>query len=150
MVDLDGNITLAYGRKTGYPSAYNETLSRGVRVINLHEDESVFDTYIRDLKGTYFHYQFEQKNKGSNIPRFSGSFVQEFLVANWDNERWNQEMDMLKEAGMKYLIYAPALLVDEKGKTTTNYPSALTKKKQGNRTLEKCLQSAQKMALRYL
>lgn len=61
MVDLDGNITLAYGRKTGYPSAYNETLSRGVRVINLHEDESVFDTYIRDLKGTYFHYQFEQK-----------------------------------------------------------------------------------------
>lgn len=59
MVDLDGNITLAYGRKTGYPSAYNETLSRGVRVINLHEDESVFDTYIRDLKGTYFHYQFE-------------------------------------------------------------------------------------------
>lgn len=76
--------------------------------------------------------------------------MQEFLVANWDNERWNQEMDMLKEAGMKYLIYAPALLVDEKGKTTTNYPSALTKKKQGNRTLEKCLQSAQKMALKYL
>ena len=148
MVDLDGYITLAYGRKTGYPSAYNETLSRGVRVINLHEDESVFDTYIRDLKGTYFHYQFEQKNKGSNIPRFSGSFVQEFLVANWDNERWNQEMDMLKEAGMKYLIYAPALLVDEKGKTTTNYPSALTKKKQGNRTLEKCLQSAQKNGIK--
>lgn len=63
MVDLDGNITLAYGRKTGYPSAYNETLSRGVRVINLHENESVFDTYIRDLKGTYFHYQFEQKTR---------------------------------------------------------------------------------------
>ena len=29
MVDLDGNITLAYGRKTGYPSAYNETLRAG-------------------------------------------------------------------------------------------------------------------------
>ena len=55
---------------------------------------------------------------------------------------------MLKEAGMKYLIYAPALLVDEKGKTTTNYPSALTKKKQGNRTLEKCLQSAQKNGIK--
>lgn len=37
LVDLNGHILLAYGRKTGYPSAYTETLSRGVRVINLYE-----------------------------------------------------------------------------------------------------------------
>ena len=40
MVDWNGNIALAYGRKTGYPSAYNEVLSRGARIINLHEDEA--------------------------------------------------------------------------------------------------------------
>lgn len=144
MVDWDGNIALAYGRKTGYPSAYNETLSRGVRVINLSEDEASFDSYIRDLSGTYFHYMFEQKNMGTNTPRFSGSFIQEYLVANWDDKRWDQEMEMLKEAGMKYLVYAPALLVNEQGKFGTNYPSTLSKKKMQNKTLEKCLHSAQK------
>ena len=29
MVDLDGNITLAYGRKTGYPSAIMKRLAGG-------------------------------------------------------------------------------------------------------------------------
>lgn len=148
MVDWNGYIALAYGRKTGYPSAYNEVLSRGARIINLHEDEASFDSYIIDLKGTYFHYMFEQKNQGTNIPRFSGSFIQEYLVANWDDARWDREMEMFKEAGMKYLIYAPALLTDEKGKTTTNYPSSLTKKKQQNKTLEKCLRSAQKNGIK--
>lgn len=144
MVDLDGNIVLAYGRKTGYPSAYNETLSRGVRIINLYENEAIFDSYIRDLKGTYFNYTFEQKNKGTDIPRFSGSFIQEYLVAGWDDVRWDKEMEMFKEAGMKYLIFAPALLVDDKGKTTTNYPSSFAKKMFQSKTLEKCLRSAQK------
>lgn len=148
MVDLDGNIVLAYGRKTGYPSAYDETLSRGVRVINLHEDDAAFDTYVRDLNGTYFHYAFEQKNKGTNIPRFNGSFIQEFLVADWEDERWDLEMKMLKEAGMKYLIYAPALLKNQQGKITANYPSSLIKKKNQNATLEKCLRSAQKNGIR--
>lgn len=62
LVDLNGSILLAYGRKTGYNAAYNETLNRGVRVINLHENEACFETYIRDLSGTSFHYTFKQKN----------------------------------------------------------------------------------------
>lgn len=144
IVDLNGNIALAYGRKTGYPAAYNEKLSRGVRVINLHENEPSFDTYIRDLNGTYFHYTFEQKNAGTDTPRFSGSFIQEYLVVDWNDERWNQEMEMLKEAGMKYLVYAPSLLVNSKGTSSANYPSSLTKKRYENKTLEKCLRSAQK------
>lgn len=144
MVDLDGNIALAYGRKTGYPAAYDEVLSRGVRVINLYEDERRFSSYIRDMEGTYTHYTFEQKNQGTGIPQFNGSFIQEYLVKDWDNKRWDQEMAMLKEAGIEYLIYAPALLTDEKGKITTCYPSSLTKKNQQNKTIEKCLQSAQR------
>lgn len=143
MVDFDGNIALAYGRKTGYNKAYDEKLSRGVRIINLTENEARFESYIRDLKGATDRYVFEQKNAASNIPQFSGSFIQDFLVEDWDDARWNQEMQMLKEAGMKYLIYAPSLLEDEKGKVTSNYPSSLSKKKNQNRTLEKCLRSAQ-------
>ena len=144
LVDLDGHILLAYGRKTGYPSAYNETLSRGVRVINLYENEATFDTYIRDMQGTYYHYMFEQKNGGTNIPRFSGSFVQEYLVSSWTDERWDQEMQMFKELGMKYLIYAPALLTNEKGTTTAVYPSSFAKRRHQNRTLENCLRAAQR------
>lgn len=144
LVDLNGHILLAYGRKTGYPSAYTETLSRGVRVINLYENEASFNTYIRDLQGTYFHYMFEQKNCGTNIPRFSGSFIQEYLVADWTDERWNQEMRVFNEVGMKYLIYAPALLTNDKGISTATYPSSFAKRKHQNQTLEKCLRAAQK------
>lgn len=144
LVDWDGNIALAYGRKTGYPMAYKESLSRGVRIITLNENEATFGTYIRDWNDIYFPYTFEQKNGGTNIPCFSGSFIQEYLVANWDDSRWDQEMNMLKEAGMKYLIYAPALLSDEKGKLTTIYPSTFFKKERQNKTLENCLRSAQK------
>lgn len=148
MVDLNGNIALAFGRKTGYPAAYTETLSRGVRVINLFENEARYDSYIRDLKGTYTHYTFEQKNEGSGIPHFNGSFIQESLVLNWDDSRWDKEMQMLKEGGMKYLIYAPALLTNEQGKVSTTYPSTLTAKKNQNKTLENCLRSAQKNGIR--
>lgn len=43
-------ICLAYGRKTGYNSAYEEVLERGARVIDLYENEHKFDTYIRTLR----------------------------------------------------------------------------------------------------
>lgn len=148
IIDIGGNIALAYGRKTGYRSAYNETLSRGYRTIILHEDEAVYDTYIRDLEGIYARYTFEQKNKGTSTPQFSGSFVQEHLVADWDDARWNQEMTMLKEAGMKYLIYAPAFLTDAKGKTTAYYPSSMVNKNQRGNTIEKCLRSAEKHGIK--
>lgn len=148
MVDFDGNIALAYGRKTGYPAAYTEILGRGARIIELHEDEAAFDTYIRDLKGTYTHYTFEQKNKGTNIPQFSGSFIQQSLVAGWDDARWDQEMAMLKEAGMKYLIYAPAYYINNEGKALASYPSSLVKKKDQKDIIEKCLKSAQKYGMK--
>jgi len=43
-------IWLVYGRKTGYNAAYKEILDRGARVIELHENDRKFDTYIRTLK----------------------------------------------------------------------------------------------------
>lgn len=62
LVDTDGRICLAYGRKTGYTPAYAELLDRGCRVITLHEDEPRFDTYIKDLNGKHFNYTFVQKD----------------------------------------------------------------------------------------
>ena len=148
LIDVDGNIALAYGRKTGYASAYHEVLERGVRIIQLHEEEAGFDTYVRDLKEKQAPYYFEQKNHGTDTPRFAGSFIQLGLVHNWDDARWDQEMNMLKEAGMKYLIYAPSLFTDTKGKSYSNYPSSLTAKRSQNNTLERCLRSAQKNGMK--
>ncbi len=86
----------------------------------------------------------DEKEGGSNIPHFTGSFIQEFLVADWDDARWDQEMMMLKEVGMKYLIYAPSLQTNGEGRVTTNYPSSLTERGNQSNTLESCLRSAQK------
>jgi hypothetical protein len=146
LVDYNGYLALAYGRKTGYPSAYKEVLNRGARIINLQEDEASFNTYVRDLKAVSFPYMFEQKNRGTDIPQFAGSFIQHELVAKWDETRWDKEMAMLKEAGMKYLIYAPSLSIDERGRTFATYPTKLAK--QHDKSLEKCLISAQKYGLK--
>lgn len=51
-------ILLGYGRKTGYVSAYREILDRGGRVIELFENSSKFNTYIRTLTGKFFEYSF--------------------------------------------------------------------------------------------
>lgn len=48
---LHYGIALAYGRKTGFNTAYEEFLPRGARVIVLHENTKAFDTYITTLQG---------------------------------------------------------------------------------------------------
>jgi len=54
------NIHLAYGRKSGYVSAYKEILERGARVIELHEKGKEVKTYIRTLKGISLEYIFKK------------------------------------------------------------------------------------------
>lgn len=60
-VGTAANISLGYGRKTGYASAYHEILERGARVIELYENEKKFDTHIRTLSGTCLEYSFLRK-----------------------------------------------------------------------------------------
>lgn len=55
------DISLGYGRKTGYTSAYHEILERGARVIELHENEKKFYTHIRTLSGTCLDCSFLHK-----------------------------------------------------------------------------------------
>jgi 3',5'-cyclic AMP phosphodiesterase CpdA len=58
LLNLDNKIALAYGRKTGYPSAYEELLERGARMIILQEDSRSFDTYITAPSGRSYLYMF--------------------------------------------------------------------------------------------
>lgn len=149
LVDVNGNIALAYGRKTGYPAAYTEVLDRGGRLIVLQEDRRSFDSYVRDLKGTSQHYTFSQKKRGvNNVPVFDGTFIQEFLVNDWDDARWSKEFEMMREAGMEYLIFAPALLTDSAGNSTAIYPSRLVARKNRKDLIERCLRNAQKQQIK--
>mgnify|MGYP002516385185 FL=1 len=137
LIDVGGKICLAYGRKTGYTPAYTEVLDRGCRIINLYENEHRFDTYIEDLNGKHFNYTFEQKNDGKPIARIDGTFFQPYEAYSWDDARWDSEMQVFKNAGMHYLIFAPTMETDQKGKTYCHYD-----------VLEKCLRSAQKFGMR--
>ena len=41
------------------------------------------------------------------VPVIEGAFLQHWYTVYWDDARWDSEMDILKEAGMTYLIYTP-------------------------------------------
>ena len=141
-----GEICLAYGRKTGFVSAYDEILERGARVIDLHENEKRFDTYIVTLKGKSFHYSFEQKLSAENYPIPRGTFIQDHLVANWSDDQWQEELKALKEAGMQYLVFGPALHTGKNDISRSLYPSRLIKNQKTSDPdlVERCLRNAQK------
>lgn len=137
LVDAGGRICLAFGRKTGYIPAYTELFDRGCRIINLHEDDHRFDTYIEDLNGQHYNYTFEQKNDGKPIARIDGTFFQPYGTADWDDARWDSEMQVVKNAGMHYFIFVPSAEEDSKGRLHRHYD-----------ILEKCLKSASKFGIR--
>ncbi|WP_418892401.1 DUF4434 domain-containing protein [Limibacterium fermenti] len=149
IVAPEGKICLAYGRKTGYVSAYKEILERGARVIDLYENERRFDTYIRTLSGKFFDYTFEQKLTADNYPTSQGTFIHDHLVANWNDAQWQKELKALKEAGMQYLIFGPTLHTGKDNVIKSPYPSNLTTKKNAEKDLvEMCLRNTQKAGLK--
>jgi len=59
-----------------------------------------------------------------------GTFIQWWMVKDWDDGRWAEECAILKEAGMKYIVLAPTAFykgVGTSGKpvTQTIYPTKL-------------------------
>ena len=90
----------------------------------------------------------KQENGGLSTPRFCGSFLQPWLSSDWDMARWEQEMNMLKNAGIQYLIYGPAWSMDINGQITTCYPSKLFNSSVQNASIDKCLASAQKYGIK--
>lgn len=147
-IDINGDMMLAFGRKTGFNPAYTEVLARGCRIISLREDERAIDTYIKDDEGCHFPYLFEQRNDGLNYGVINGTFGQSWMLNEWNDERWEQEMAMLRDAGMRYFIFGNALEIDDKGRATAAYPTKLAPRKRQFKALEKCLRAADKYGIR--
>lgn len=57
-----------------------------------------------------------------DYPLPTGTFIQNYLVAKWDDAKWQSEFAYLKRAGMHQIVFAPTL----DGKShETEYPSAI-------------------------
>lgn len=148
IIDVNGRILLGYGRKTGYNSAYKEVLPRGARIINLRENERAFDTHLTDLGGDSHHYFFEQKNNGCKQPLLNGTFGQCWLTKNWNQERWDKEMKMLRDSGMHYFIFGNALETSDRGVIMAGYPAKHLPVSARSEAIERCLKAAQKYGIR--
>jgi len=79
-------------------------------------------------------------------PIADGTFIQNELVANWTDDRWQKELTALKEVGMHYIILAPTLQSNEKNISESMYPSALpdVKQRYSNDLVDNCLRNAEK------
>ena len=88
----------------------------------------------------------DQARSYTNYPVAEGTFIQKRLVLKWDDARWQQEFAMLKEAGMQYLVFAPALQTDVNDVSKAIYPSTLNNVQSEYPTdlIDICLRNAQK------
>ena len=66
-------------------------------------------------------------------PLLDGTFLQHWFTVTWNDARWDSEMDVMKEAGMTYLIYTPVKDGDSEADLTS---------------LERCLKSAKKHGIK--
>lgn len=73
------------------------------------------------------------------------TFIQPYLVEQWNDTRWKQEFKVLNSAGMEYVIFMHTVHTDQKGNTTAVYPSTIPGVL-GNKNdlLENCLRNARR------
>lgn len=60
-----------------------------------------------------------------HISSIDGSFIQPWLYANWDDARWREEMEILKETGIEYLIMGDVANQNPDDSWTVFYESEL-------------------------
>ena len=67
----------------------------------------------------------DSANTAEHITSVNGTFIQPWLYATYDDERWDAEMQILKETGIEYLIMGDVANHNTDGTWTVYYPSEL-------------------------
>ncbi len=93
------------------------------------------DSCRKDLGGGGGHPAGQNDRKAA--ARIDGTFFQPYGTADWDDARWDREMQVVVDAGMHYFIFVPSAEEDSEGVLHCHYD-----------ILEKCLRSAQKLGIR--
>ena len=60
-----------------------------------------------------------------HIMKVNGTFIQPWLYAAYDEERWDAEMQTMKEIGIEYLIMGDVANHNTDGTWTVYYPSEI-------------------------
>ena len=63
--------------------------------------------------------------ESKTAPKVSGSFIQAWYCAGWDDARWDAETAWMLEAGIDTLILQSLASMDENGVWSVSYPSSL-------------------------
>lgn len=61
--------------------------------------------------------------------KLSGTFISDWLVKNWDDEKWAQELASMRDIGMEYLILAPTVLHKNDNSWYVLYPTQVDEAK---------------------
>lgn len=78
-------------------------------------------------------------------PVANGTFIQDFLVSNWDDAQWQRELAVLKEVKMTYVVFFATVTG-----TKTLYQSDIPglSSKYGKDVLDMCLRNAEKAGIK--
>lgn len=85
--------------------------------------------------------------KGASEIKLSGTFIQSWLCSAWSDERWAEELSMLKDLGMEYIVLGDSAVKSTSGTWYKYYPSQLDGLKEANgsvKTVENALRNCQK------
>lgn len=83
-------------------------------------------------------------------PAINGTFIQDYLVKDWNDEQWMQEIHALKEAGMQYIVFCTAAFSKGEAPYKTLYPTSIPGLSPAyNRDLlDACLRNAEKTGMK--
>lgn len=114
----------------------------------------IFSTLILALSSLFgctddkgpIHVLWKDDEPKASAPKIEGSFIQDWLIYSWNDERWDSEFDILRQAGIKFLVLAPTMQGNNKEEYTTIFPSDLSfaTAKYGTDLVDKCLFYAKK------
>ena len=70
-------------------------------------------------------FSIHAQAESSHIEKIDGTFIQPWLYMTYDEEQWNNEMQALKDIGIRYLIMGDVANHNSDGTWTVYYPSEL-------------------------
>lgn len=68
---------------------------------------------------------FSETTERRCAPVYNGTFIQSWMSSYWDDERWAQEVENMKKAGIEYLILQDTANMSSDGTWTVYYQSEL-------------------------
>lgn len=75
--------------------------------------------------GNSFPVSADSEKSDDHVTKVNGTFIQPWLYATYDDERWDAEMQAMKEIGIEYLIMGDVANHNTDGTWTVYYPSEI-------------------------